>query len=196
VKPGVVRLLSKYGSLGPLVWLATVVATAAVSPGFPSPSNGLLPEGDAAFLFNTGMLMAGSLSMLLSAGLYEFSEGELVGVAGAVSLLSYGFATCVSGFMLVDLGEVQEVAQYLVQISALASTALTFLFLWGRGWRGFPVAMVCAAALGLAIGVAQGVGPVEPGLPFQASFNLWQAALGYRLATTPLEDLAPAEPPH
>ncbi len=135
-------------------------------------------------IYTTGLLMSGSLAMILAAALFEFTGKDLMGQAGSVVFLGYSVSVCTLGITLLDLGEwVKYVSPAIYVMIPISSLILSYTF--------FKRDMKVEAALG-AISTVTGTvvwvlgGPINAYIQVLAlaPFSVWQLVFGlhmYRL---------------
>jgi hypothetical membrane protein len=137
-----------------------------------------------AIVYNSGLLMAGSTAMLLAAGLFEFTNGDVIGQVGSAVFFTYSVAVCILGISIFDLGAwVQYVSPAIYVITPVCSIILGYSF-YNKGMKteaglGALSAVVCLGmwALGGPVTALNQVIALAP-------FSIWQIMFGlhmYRL---------------
>lgn len=132
-------------------------------------------------IYSTGLLMAGSLAMILAAALFEFTGRDRVGQAGSAVFLGYSFSVCIMGVTLLDLGEwVMYLPPAIHVMIPICSLILSYSF-YSRGMR--REAVLGAITLISSVGVWVLGGPVNAIIQLLAliPFSVWQVAFGLHL---------------
>jgi len=137
-----------------------------------------------AIIYNSGLLMAGSTAMLLAAGLFEFTEKDMIGQVGSAIFLAYSISVCILGVSILDLGAwVQYVSPAIYMMIPASSILLGYSF-YNKGMK--TEAMIGALSAVVGIGMWAMGGPVTAlnQVIALAPFSVWQIMFGlhmYRL---------------
>jgi hypothetical membrane protein len=189
----IVRLMGWFGVLAPL-WAALMMCLSIGStPGWTLTEQTLSQLGSGGFgavLFNSGLVMSGSLMLLFGAGLYEFSDGDTVGRIGtALYLLSSGIVIGLSQ-ATVEVQPIHDQAATALFVALPLSAAVTSLYALRIGLKPYAVTGFAAAAVSVGIwAVAESVTALYEVVAL-APIALWQMALGYWMrGQIPVDDL-------
>jgi hypothetical membrane protein len=183
VNTRIIRIMARYGTFSPVVGAAIVGSSVIMTPGW-TMSQSLIDLGSGGFsavVFNSGLLMAGALAMLLAAGLFEYNKGDIVGQIGCGAYLGYAFVTCALGVVLIDLASIQgQLTAILFLLIPFSTALLSYSFYW----KGLPryvalglVALVFEAAPWFLGGFSSALNELISLVPF----GLWQMAVGLHL---------------
>lgn len=182
----IVRVMARFGTPSPVIGALVVLISVSMTPEWSLNQSlfDLGSEGFGSVLFNSGMLMAGSLAMLYAAGLFEFTQGDMVGKLGSAAFLVYAVSTCVLGINVIDLGEAYAQFSTLVFLMIPISTTLLSYYLYSRNLARYAILGVLAAIFGVIPWVMGG--PVDAFMEIIAliPISVFQMALGlhmYRL---------------
>ena len=106
----IIRVMARFGTASPVIWAIIILISISMTPGWSmsQPISDLGSEGFGSVLFNSGLLMAGSLAMIYAAGLFEFTKGDIVGQIGSAAFLIYALSTCILGIAVIDLGDFHD----------------------------------------------------------------------------------------
>jgi len=87
----IIRIMARFGTPSPVIGAIVILLSISITPSW-SLAQSLIDLGSGGFgsvLFNSGLLMAGSLAMLYAAGLFEFTIGDIIGQIGSTGFLIY-----------------------------------------------------------------------------------------------------------
>jgi hypothetical membrane protein len=141
---------------------------------------GVMGSG-GAIIYNSGLLMAGSTAMLLAAGLFEFTDGDIIGRVGSAIFLAYSVSVCILGVSILDLGAWVQYVSPAIYIMIPASSIIL-------GYTFYNKDMKTQAALGavsaiVSIGMWLMGGPVNAmnQVIALAPFSVWQIMFGLHM---------------
>ena len=137
--------------------------------------------GFGSVVFESGLLMAGSMAMIFSAGLFEFSEKDFLGMIGSGGVLIYGVSVSALGLSLVDLGEYRGYLVYLIFFVVPVSLALFSIHLYKRGLTTYAVLGAIASIISIIPWIMGGPTTAIQELMVLIPFSIWQLALGYHM---------------
>jgi hypothetical membrane protein len=146
----IIRVMARFGTLSPIIAAIIILISIAMTPewNINQPLSDLGSIGSGTVLFNSGLLMAGSLAMLYAAGLFEFTKSDIIGQIGSVAFLIYAISTCVMGFAIIDIGEIQDHFKTLLYVMIPISSALLSINLYNRKLAKYALVGIFAALLG------------------------------------------------
>ena len=182
----IVRAMARFGTLGPVIGAIVILISISMTPGWglSQTLSDLGSEGFGSVLFNSGLLMAGSLAMLYAAGLFEFTKGDIVGQIGSASFLIYAVSTCILGIAVIDLGDIHNQIATLLFAMIPVSAALLSYNLYSRNLTKYAILGALSTILGILPWVIGGpIGAVKE-LIALIPLSILQVALGvhmYRL---------------
>jgi hypothetical membrane protein len=177
----ILRLAGVCGMVIPLVAFSCIFLAISLSPWFSWSANALsdLGVGEAAVIFNSGLIAAGALSMVLSAGLWVAFSGQVFGRAGAVLLLASSLALSCIGvfseaaptihmFVSVMFFVLAPLSLFLLGTSSILAGSKKFgsftiaagvvaIIPWIFSWKGVAIPEFISAFAVAVWGVAQGV---------------------------------------
>jgi hypothetical membrane protein len=179
--------MSRFGTLNPVIGVIMVLLSIYLTPEW-SLGDSLFDLGLSGFgsvLFNSGLLMSGSLAMIYSAGLFEYTKDDIVGQVGSISFLIYSLSISILGISIIDLGFYREYVILLLFIMIPLSTLLLSYFLYKRGLKKFTIFGVFVIIFSLIPWILGG--QIDAFKEFIAllPFNFWQIMVGlhmYRLS--------------
>lgn len=144
---------------------------------------GVMGSG-GALIYNSGLLMAGSTAMLLAAGLFEFTEGDMIGQVGSALFLAYSISVCILGISILDLGEwIKYVSPAIYMMIPVCSALLGYTF-YKKDMKIQAGLGVLSAVTGLEVWILGGPVTAINQVIALAPFSIWQIAFGlhmYRL---------------
>lgn len=179
----IVRIMARFGTPSPVIGIVMIGLSILLTPewSITQPLSDLGTEGFGSMLFNSGLLMTGALAMLLAAGLFEFSKGDLVGQIGSAAFLGYSIATCAIGIVIIDIGALHEQFVTVLFILIPISAALLSYSVYMKGLKKHALLGLVAIVFGLATWVLGG--PVDAVKQLMAiiPFGLWQIAIGLHM---------------
>jgi hypothetical membrane protein len=132
-------------------------------------------------IFNSGLLMAGSLAMLFAAGLFEFTKGDTIGQIGSAAFLGYAISTCAVGVVIIDLGALHD--QFATALFSMipVSAALVSYSLYKMGLMKHASLGALAAMIGVVPWVMGGPVNAVKEIIAILPFSVWQIALGLHM---------------
>jgi hypothetical membrane protein len=183
VNTKIIHVMAKFGTLSPVAGAIMVFISASTAPnwGLSQSLISLASDGFSAVLFNSGLLMTGSLAMIYSAGLFEFTKDDLVGRLGSAAFLVYALCTCAMGIMIVDLGEAYHTLGQTPLPMIPISAALLSINLYRRGLTRYAAPGLVAVIFGVVPWLIGGPVDAVKELVALIPFNLWQLGLGLYL---------------
>ena len=139
---------------------------------------GVMGSG-SAIIYNSGLLMAGSTAMLLAAGLFEFTQGDIIGQVGSAIFLAYSVLVCILGISILDLGNwIKYVSPAVYLMIPLCSILLAYSF-YEKGMTIESLVGALPGIVGITIwafgGPVTAVNQIISLLPF----SLWQIMFGF-----------------
>jgi len=105
--------------------------------------------GFGSVVFESGLLIAGSMAMIFAAGLFEFSEKDFLGMLGSGGVLIYGISVSALGLSLVDLGDFRGSIVYVIFFVVPVSLALMSIHLFKRGLTSYAVIGAIATVISI-----------------------------------------------
>lgn len=184
----IVKVMAKFGTPSSIIGALMIGISILSATNWSFTQNTLSELGimgaGGAIIYNSGLLMAGSTAMVLAAGLFEFTDRDIIGQIGSAVFLAYSVSVCILGISILDLGSwVQYVSPAIYMMIPVCSTILSYTF-YNKG-------MKTEAALG-AVSAVVGIGMWAMGGPVNAvnqvialaPFSVWQIMFGlhmYRL---------------
>ena len=182
----IVRVMARFGTLSPVIGAIVILLSVSMTPewGISQPLSDLGSEGFGSMLFNSGLLMTGSLAMLYAAGLFEFTKGDIVGQIGSAAFLIYAVSTCVLGIAVIDLGDIHDQLATLLFVMIPISAALLSYNLYTRNMTKYALLGAMATILGILPWLMGGPVDAVKELIALIPLSILQIALGlhmYRL---------------
>ena len=73
--------MARFGTFSSIIGAIMILFSVSLTPGWglSQPLSYLGSEGFGSVIYNSGLLMTGSLAMLYAAGLFEFTKDDIVG---------------------------------------------------------------------------------------------------------------------
>jgi hypothetical membrane protein len=179
----ILRIAGLCGIAAPLVAFSCIFIVISLSPWFSWSANALSDLGvkEGAWVFNSGLIATGVLSMVFAAGLWMAFKEQVIGCAGAVLFL-------IDAFALFGIGVFSEAAGAIHTYFSVAFFLLfpLSLFLLGSNaimagsWKFgfFTIATGIVAAVPWAF---QWNGVAIPELISALAASIWSVAQGVRL---------------
>lgn len=183
VNTKIIQIMSKFGTLSPIIGTIMILISIQFSPDW-SLRQSIFDLGFGGFgsvIFSSGLLMSGSLAMLFSAGLFEFTKKNLIGQSGSIGFLMYAVSTCVLGISIIDLGDIRSYAYLLLFLMIPISTLLLSYFLYRRGLKRYVLTGVFVIAFSLTPLILRGQVDAVKELTALIPFSIWQVLLGLYL---------------
>lgn len=183
MKVKVVRTMALFGTpssvLGGLMIFMSITMTPEWSM---SQSLGALSgAGFGSVMFDSGLLMAGSMLMIFSAAFFEFTGGDNIGRLGSAGLLLFGLITSAIGITFIDLGGTRA---SLIQVALLilpVSIALISVYLYKQGLTTYAILGALATLMGFYPWISGGPVSATQELIVLLPFAVWQLAIGYHM---------------
>jgi hypothetical protein len=134
--------------------------------------------------------MAGSMAMIFSAGLFEFTDGDFLGRIGSGGVLLYGISVSALGLSLVDLGAYRGSIVYAIFFIVPVSLALLAVHLFKRGLTVYAVIGALGSLISFIPWIQGGPATAMQELMVLVPFSIWQLAIGYHMykLEVPLEE--------
>lgn len=182
----IIRVMARFGTASPVIGAIIILISISITPewSMSQPISDLGSEGFGSVLFNSGMLMAGSLGMLYAAGLFEFTKGDTVGQIGSAAFLIYALSTCILGVAVIDLGDFMDQIPLVLFAMIPVSAALLSYNLYTRNLTRYALLGALAAIFGIIPWVMGGPVNAVNELIALIPISVLQMALGihmYRL---------------
>jgi hypothetical membrane protein len=178
--------MARFGTLSPIIGAMVILISISMTPNWSLSKtlSDLGSEGFSSVLFNSGLLMTGSLAMLYAAGLFEFTKGDIFGQIGSVAFLVYSISTCVLGVAIIDLGVIHDQFASLLFVMVPVSASLLSYNMYIRGLTKYAILGILSTILGTLPWVIGGPVNAVKELIALTPFSIFQVALGlymYRL---------------
>ena len=144
---------------------------------------GVMGSG-GAIIYNSGLLMAGSTAMLLAAGLFEFTEKDMIGQVGSAVFLAYSVSVCILGISILDLGEWVQYVSPAIYIMIPASSVLLGYTFYNKDMKIEAGLGVLSALVAIGVWVLGGPYTAMNQVISLLPFSVWQIMFGlhmYRL---------------
>lgn len=141
-------------------------------------------EGFGSVVFESGLLMAGSMTMIFAAALFEFTDGENFGRLGAGGILLFGLSTSALGISIIDLGGVRESIVLALLFIIPVSLALLSVNMYKQGLTIYAVLGAIATIISFVPWAIGGPTNTLQELMILLPFSVWQLVVGihmYRL---------------
>ena len=189
----IVRIMAMFGTPSSIVGALMIFLSASMTPDWTTNQSisALSGGGFGSVVFDSGLLMAGSMAMIFAAGLFEFTDGDFLGKIGSGGVLLYGLSVSALGLSLVDLGEYRIYLIYAVFFIIPVSLALMAVHLYRRGLMVYAGLAGVASLISVIPWVMGGPATATQELMVVLPFSVWMVAIGvymYRLEV-PDEDL-------
>ncbi len=187
----IVRLMGWFGIVAPIIAALMIYVSIASTPGWSLTEQTLSHLGSGGFgavLFNSGLTMSGSLMLLFGAGLYEFSDGDTVGIIGAgLYILGSGIVVGLS-VATIEVQPIHFQASVALFAALPLSAAVTSVYAWRIGLKPYAVIGFAAAAISVGVWAAAWSVMALYEVMALAPIALWQMALGYWMCRQVPED--------
>ena len=184
----IVKVMARFGTFSSILGAFMIGVTISMTENWSFSQNtlgelGVMGAG-ASILYNSGLLMAGALAMILAAAFFEFTKGDLIGQAGSAVFLGYSLSVCLLGVSILDLGDWVQYVSPAIYVMIPLSTALLGYSHYKNGLKTQAGLGFLAAVIGVAIWVMGGpVNALNQTIAL-APFSVWQIFMGlhmYRL---------------
>lgn len=177
------RVAGLCGAAVPIVALSFIFISIRFSPWFSWSSNALsdLGVGEAALVFNSGLMISGILTCFFAAGLFTAFGGQTLRRFGATLLFIDGIALSGIGLFSEAYGPIHlyfSVAFFLLFPMSLFVIGAGTILAGGRGFGSFTVMMGILAALPWAFGWSA---VAVPEMLSAIAASAWSMAQGLRL---------------
>jgi len=182
----IVKILARYGAFSSVLGAFMIGLTITMTENWSFSQNtfselGVMGAG-AAILYDSGLLMAGALAMLLAAAFFEYTKDDIIGQAGSAIFLAFSVSVCVLGVSIIDLGDWVKYVSPAVYVMIPVSSALLGYYLYKNGLKTHAGVGLVSAAIGAAIWVMGGpVNAVNQTIAL-APFSIWQLYVGLHLS--------------
>ena len=182
----IVKVLAKYGTFSSVLGALMIAVTITMTENWSFSQNtfselGVMGAG-AAILYDSGLLMAGALAMLLAAAFFEYTKDDIIGQVGSSIFLAFSVSVCVLGVSIIDLGDWVKYVSQAVYVMIPLSTALLGYYLYKNGLKTHAGVGLVAAVIGTAIWVMGGpVNALNQTIAL-APFSVWQICVGLHLS--------------
>lgn len=156
----IVKVMARFGTPSPVIGvimlgLSIIMANNWSITADPLSALGIFGSG-GAIPYNSGMLMMGSTAMLLAAGLFEFTEGDLIGQLGSALFLAYSLGLCILGIEILDLGDWVKYVQPAIYVIIPASSIILSYVFYKKDLRTEVAVGMLSAIIGVAVWVLGG----------------------------------------
>jgi len=184
----IVKVMARFGTFSSILGAFMIGVTISMTENWSFSQNtfselGVMGAG-ASILYNSGLLMAGALAMILAAAFFEFTKGDLIGQAGSAVFLGYSLSVCLLGVSILDLGDWVQYVSPAIYVMIPLSTALLGYNFYKNGLKTHAGLGFISAVIGVAIWVMGGpVNALNQTIAL-APFSVWQILVGlhmYRL---------------
>jgi len=183
----VLRLSGFLGIVAPLFGLMIIIMSIWLAPWFSWTYNSLSDLGATdefvSVVFNSGLAMTAALTMMFSAGLFEMTKGDGVGVVGSV-------ANLISAVFLIAIGVVNESIEPWHNYVSLGffimlpvSAVLIGFFLFRHHMRFYTLLSWGAAVLAIVIWVLPWNAVSLPEALSVSYMGIWQILMSYWMYT-------------
>ena len=184
----IVKVMARFGTFSSILGAFMIGVTISITENWSFSQNtlgelGVMGAG-ASILYNSGLLMAGALAMILAAAFFEFTKGDLIGQAGSAVFLVYSLSVCLLGVSILDLGDWIQYVSPAIYVMIPLSAALLGYSLYKNGLKIHAGLGFIAAVIGVAIWVMGGPVNAFNQTIALAPFSVWQILVGlhmYRL---------------
>ncbi len=179
----IVRVMARFGTPSPVIGLGIIGLSIIMTPTWSmmQPLSDLGAGGFGSVMYTNGMLMAGALAMLLAAGLFEYTNGDLVGQIGSAAFLVYSVLTCALGITIIDWGVWYNYFTDVVFLMIPLSPALLSYSFYTKGLKNQALIGILPVIFGVAIWVLGGPVDAQKELLALIPFGIWQLAVGLHM---------------
>ncbi len=178
----IVKVMARFGTFSSILGAFMIGVTIIMTENWSFSQNtfselGVMGAG-AAVLYNSGLLMAGALAMILAAAFFEFTKGDIIGQAGSAVFLVFSLSVCLLGVSILDLGDWVKNVSPAIYVMIPLSAALLGYSLYKKGLKLHAGIGIAAAVIGAAIWVMGGpVNALNQTIAL-APFSVWQIYVG------------------
>jgi len=182
----IVKVLAKYGAFSSVLGAFMIGVTITMTENWSFSQNtfselGVMGAG-AAILYDSGLLMAGALAMLLAAAFFEYTKDDIIGQVGSAIFLAFSVSVCVLGVSIIDLGDWVKYVSPAVYVMIPLSSALLGYYLYKKGLKTHAGLGLVSVAIGAAIWAMGGpVNALNQTIAL-APFSIWQIYVGLHLS--------------
>ncbi len=182
----IVKIMAKFGAFSSVLGAFMIGVTISLTENWSFSQNtfselGVMGAG-ASVLYNSGLLMAGALTMILAAAFFEYTKGDIIGQAGSAVFLVYSISVCILGISILDLGAWVSYVSQAIYVMIPLSSALISYHLYKNGLKIQAVVGFVAAAIGAAIWAMGGpVNALNQTIAL-APFSIWQIYFGLHMS--------------
>ena len=154
----IVRVMARFGTPSPVILLGIIGLSIMMTPtwSMSQPLSDLGSGGFGSVMYNSGLLMAGALAMLLAAGLFEYTKGDMLGQLGSAAFLVYSILTCALGLVIIDWGVLYGYFTDVIFIMIPLSSALLSYSFYTNGSKNQALIGVLPVVFGIATWVLGG----------------------------------------
>lgn len=184
----IVKVMARFGTFSSILGAFMIGITIMMTENWSFSQNtfgelGVMGAG-AAVLYNSGLLMAGALAMILAAAFFEFTKGDIIGQAGSAVFLAFSLSVCLLGVSILELGDWTKHVSPAIYVMIPLSATLLGYSLYKKGLKLQAGLGILAAAIGAAIWVMGGPMNALNQTIALVPFSAWQIYVGlymYRL---------------
>ena len=181
----IVKVMARFGTFSSILGAFMIGVTISITENWSFSQNtlgelGVMGAG-ASILYNSGLLMAGALAMILAAAFFEFTKGDLIGQAGSAVFLGYSLSVCLLGVSILDLGDWVQYVSPAIYVMIPVSAALLGYSLYKNGLKIQAGLGFIAAVIGVAIWVIGGPVNAFNQIIALAPFSVWQILVGLHM---------------
>ena len=182
----IISVMARFGTFSSIIGAIMILFSVSLTPGWglSQPLSDLGSEGFGSVIYNSGLLMTGSLAMLYAAGLFEFTKDDIVGQLGSLAFLLFSGSICILGIAIADIENIHNQVAYLLFFMIPTSATLISYNLYKRGLSRYAVLGLISLIFGLIPWLMGGPVDSVKELTALIPFSIWQIALGvylYRL---------------
>ena len=179
----IVRVMARFGTSSPIVGLGVIGLSIMMTPTWSmmQPLSELGSGGFGSVMYTNGLLMTGALAMFLAAGLFEYTNGDLVGQIGSGAFLMYSVLICALGIVIIDWGIWYKYFTDIVFIMIPLSPALLSYNFYKRSLKSQSLIGILPIIFGLATWALGGPIDAQKELLAIIPFGLWQIAIGLHM---------------
>jgi hypothetical protein len=145
------------------------------------PLSDLGAGGFGSVMYTNGLLMTGALAMLLAAGLFEYTSGDLIGQIGSATFLVYSILTCALGLVIIDWGVWYGYFTDITFLMIPLSSALLSYSFYTNGPKNQALVGILPVVFGVATWALGGPVDAQKELLALIPFGIWQIAIGLHM---------------
>jgi len=183
----VVHFFSIFGVASPILGILVISISLSLAPWFRWDQFALSNLGGTddfgATIFNSGMLMTGSLMMLFSACLLEYTTGNKVGTLGAVIHFLGSICLLGIGFANINVEPWHWYSALGLFVSMPASTVLIGFFEFQGGKRFFPILALTCTIISYSIWLVKWPAIAIPEIISVLAITFWQILFALHIRT-------------